>query len=286
MARRERERDRDRVRPRERDTRRDFDRDFDRPRDRDVDSPRDRDAVRERVGGRTEPLEGEEVYRPRVDTRTMERDRDMRTMPRRPYGGYRRPGVFTERRPAYLPRRDRRPGGEGMGLLLGLLILAALGVLLWWFLTQGDDQPVEEPTTGGTAAEEPIGAGAEPGVEGGTIATSDGQDVLGAAGTFGLSGFVNQTVRADGVEVLSVVGDEAFWAGSDAGRVLVVLSPSAESSAQIDVGDTVSFSGVVRPLPADPEGTFDIDEGEGMDILEQQGHYIEALTASEASASP
>jgi hypothetical protein len=279
MARRERERDR--MRPRDRDRR---ERDFDRDLDRDFDGPRDRDAVRERVGGRTEPLEREEVYRPRVDTRTVPRERDMRTMPRRPYG-YRRPGVFTERRPAYLPRRDRRPSGEGVGWLLGLLILAALGVLLWWFLTQGDDQAVEEPTTGDTTAEETIGP-SEPGAQAGTIATSDGQDVLGAAGTSGLSDFVNQTVRADGVEVLSVVGDEAFWAGSDAGRMLVVLSPSAESDADIDVGDIVSFSGVVRPLPADPEGTFGIDDGEGMDVLEQQGHYIEALAASEESTAP
>jgi hypothetical protein len=200
-----------------------------------------------------------------------------------PGGGLDRPGVFTRRRPGYLPRRDGRRDNDGAGWLLGLLILVLLGVLLWWFLTQGDDSTIDEPSSGGLPTQ--TGATGATGGEAGQITTTDGRDLLAslhdASGddTAGSSSFEHDTVQSDGVEVLTVVGDEAFWVGTSNARVLVALTPNGESVIDVDVGDVVAFSGIVRPVPNDAEGSFGIDEGEGMGELQDQGLYIEALTA-------
>src|SRR5688500_17959143 len=121
-----------------------------------------------------------------------------------------RPGVFTRRRPAYLPRRDGRRDNDGAGWLLGLLILLLLGALLWWFLAQGDDSTIEQPgtagaptQTGATGATGTTGAGTGDGAgtegDGGTatgggtetggptgqISTTDGRDLLAELGASG-----------------------------------------------------------------------------------------------------
>jgi hypothetical protein len=238
---------------------------------------------------------------------------------RAPDGTY-RPGVFTQRRPGYLPRRDGRRDNDGAGWLLGLLILLLLGALLWWFLSQGEDSTIDEPGTAGvstqtgatgatgtTGAGTGGGAGTEGGggtaTDGGTatggqtgqITTTDGRDLLAEVGASGnvssgnaasaASAFENDTVHGDGLEVLAVVGDEVFWVGASDARVLVALTPNGESVIDVDVGDVVAFSGVVRRVPNDAEGSFGIGEGEGLGELQEQGLYIEALTAREVSSS-
>ena len=134
---------------------------------------------------------------------------------------------------------------------------------------------------GGSAAGE--GSVAE-----GTIQTSEGQDVLAAAGggAEALAPFEDQTVRAEGVEVQSVAGAGAFWAGSDpARRVFVVVSRTARSRRPtIHAGDRVDLAGIVRVLPVDFEQRFGVDAANGSADLQGQGHYIEALSVSESGS--
>jgi hypothetical protein len=150
-----------------------------------------------------------------------------------------------------------------------VLLLVGAGLLIWFLVSRGND--------GGSAAGD--GSVAE-----GTIQTSEGQDVLAAAGggADALAPFEDQTVRAQGVEVESVAGDEAFWAGSDpARRVFVVVSDGAQSAPDIEAGDRVDLSGIVRVLPVDFEERFGVDAADGSADLQGQGHYIEALSVSE-----
>jgi hypothetical protein len=150
-----------------------------------------------------------------------------------------------------------------------VLLLIGAGLLIWFLMSRGD---------GGDS-----GAG-EGGVAEGTIQTGDGQDVLAAAGggAEALTPFEDQTVRAQGVEVQSVAGDEAFWAGSDtARRVFVVVAGGGESAPDVDAGDRVDLSGIVRVLPVDFEQRFGVDAADGSGDLQGQGHYIEALSVSE-----
>jgi hypothetical protein len=150
-----------------------------------------------------------------------------------------------------------------------VLLVVGAGLLIWFLVARGDD--------GSSAAGE--GSVAE-----GTIQTDEGQDVLAAAGggAAALAPFEDQTVRARGVEVESVAGDEGFWAGSDPGRrVFVVVSDGAQSAPDIEAGDRVDLSGIVRVLPVDFEERFGVDAAAGSADLQAQGHYIEALSVSE-----
>jgi len=185
----------------------------------------------------------------------------------------RRDGPGRGRRPGYLPARGGggRRGG-GIGILVVVLLLVGAGLLIWFLVSRGDD--------GGSAAGD--GSVAE-----GTIQTSEGQDVLAAAGggAEALAPFEDQTVRGSGIEVQSVVGDESFWAGSDpTQRVFVVVTGGGESAPAIDAGDRVDLSGIVRVLPVDFEQRFGVDAANGSADLQGQGHYIEALSVSESGS--
>jgi hypothetical protein len=205
--------------------------------------------------------------------------------PRRPRYLPRRGAAREARRARYLPRRDgpgagrrarylpprggRRRGGGGIGILVVVLLLVGAGLLIWFLVSRGDGD-------GSTAGE---GSVAE-----GTIQTGDGQDVLAAAGggAGALAPFEDQTVRAQGVDVQSVVGEDAFWAGSDpARRVFVVVSGVGDSVPDIAAGDRVDLSGIVRVLPVDFEQRFGVDAADGSADLQAQGHYIEALSVTE-----
>jgi hypothetical protein len=153
-----------------------------------------------------------------------------------------------------------------------VLLLVGAGLLIWFLVSRGDE--------GGSAAGD--GSVAE-----GTIQTSEGQDVLGAAGggADALTPFEDQTVRAEGVEVQSVAGAGAFWAGSDpARRLFVVVSDGAQPAPDIHAGDRVDLAGIVRVLPVDFEQRFGVDAANGSADLQGQGHYIEALSVSESGS--
>ena len=149
-----------------------------------------------------------------------------------------------------------------------VLLLVGAGLLIWFLVSRGDEG--DSAAGGGSVAE-------------GAIQTDEGQDVLAAAsgGTEALAPFEEQTVRGSGIEVQSVAGDEAFWAGSDPSRrVFVVVSGGGESAPDIEAGDRVDLSGIVRVLPVDFAQRFGVGAEDGSD-LQAQGHYIEALSVSE-----
>ena len=144
-----------------------------------------------------------------------------------------------------MPARGRR--GGGFPLWLGILLLIALGVILWLFLKGDvftDDTP--DGSTGTAGAEAPANATA------GTN-TVGGEDLLGLAGE-GNDALVDregQEVTADGVIVQGVLGDESFWVGTDLDHRVLVGLESDTSAVSIEAGDHVSFQGTVEPLPLD-----------------------------------
>jgi hypothetical protein len=172
-------------------------------------------------------------------------------------------------RPSYMPARRRR--GGGFPIWLGILLLIALGVILWLFLSGGVFGNDSTATTGSDTTAEAGG-----GAVAGTI-TVGGDDLLGLAGD-GNDALVDregEAVTADGVVVQSVVGDEAFWVGTglDA-RVLVVIDASGESAPSVGAGDRVSFSGALEPLPIDFAERYGVSSPEDVDLLTNQGHFV------------
>jgi hypothetical protein len=167
-----------------------------------------------------------------------------------------------------MPARGRR--GGGFPIWLGILLLIALGVILWLFLSGGVFGNDSTASTGSDTGAEGGGAVA------GTI-TVGGDDLLGLAGD-GNDALVDregETVTADGVVVQSVVGDEAFWVGTgpDA-RVLVVIDAGDGSAPAVGAGDRVSFSGALEPLPIDFADRYGVSSPEDIDLLTNQGHYV------------
>ncbi len=99
---------------------------------------------------------------------------------------------------------------------------------------------VVTPTPGGTNND----AVSEPITDVGIIATAPTQQSL-----------ANKQVQLTNVTAQSVVGDRTFWVGSNnAQQLFVVLSPpldagSAENRVVVKPGQTVSVTGVLKPMP-------------------------------------
>ena len=117
------------------------------------------------------------------------------------------------------------------------------------------------------------GAAGQPGT-----VTSEGTTILPAPAG-GLQTYATKGAQARSVPVQSVVADEGFWIGSSESDRLFVFfaadNAGTESRVQVEEGQTISFDGVVKPIPQDVTTTFEVDEAEGAQQLRQQGHYIE-----------
>jgi hypothetical protein len=199
------------------------------------------------------------------------RERRPRYLPR---GG----GVFGARRPRYLPARGggggggRRGGGGGVLAVIVLLVIA--GLVVWFVVSRSNGDT-------GASGSSASGAGE------GTIVTSDGHDVLGASsgGADALAPYEDETVTGQGVEVQSVVSPQAFWVGpTQAQELFVYVSSGQNDEAAVHAGDRVDFGGVVRVLPVDFESRFGVTSSSGSAQLQDQGHYIEALTVTPAGS--
>jgi hypothetical protein len=83
--------------------------------------------------------------------------------------------------------------------------------------------------------------------------------------------------------VQSVVSDEGFSVGaSQANRAFIFLTPQArtragESPFQVQAGQVVDLTGVVKPVPADIT-PFGVDQAEGAGQLRSHGGYVEATS--------
>jgi hypothetical protein len=177
-------------------------------------------------------------------------------------------------------------------MLLGLLLLIAVGVLVWYFASRDDNSTPEADASapGGITADgtvSPAGAtgAAGTGTGSGTITVGDGSDLLtSAADSASLGAYEGETITANTVDVLSVVADEGFWTGVDESqRVFVRIDTTGESAIQVDVGDQVSFRGTLEVLPLDFEGRFGVTADEGAEQLRSQGYYVSATELTEAA---
>jgi hypothetical protein len=191
---------------------------------------------------------------------------------------------YTARRDDGGQRRKRRAGW----LWLLLALLAALVAAIVVGLTRGGDDP-------GSSASSTSGAGnastmttqASNGVKGASTTmqssgslTSGSTDVLTRAGS-GSSGSLaslrGKPVTASSVPVASVVGDEVFWVGRGASRVLVHLThTSGESSPTVRSGDRVDFRGTVAANGARDTAIFGITRAEDASLYKQEKVHIES----------
>jgi hypothetical protein len=184
--------------------------------------------------------------------------------PRRPV----RRRVPVGARPAYMPARGRR--GGGFPIWLGILLLIALGVILWLFLKGSVFSTDSTTSTGSTTT-----AGGPPASAGTIMVGSD--DLLGLAGegSGALVDMEGQTVTADGVVVQSVVGDGVVWVGTDVDHRVLVVAGAGGSATSIGAGARVSFQGTLEPLPLDFADRYGVSATQDTDLLTRQGHFVQ-----------
>lgn len=111
----------------------------------------------------------------------------------------------------------------------------------------------------------------------------DGDGEIERAGAGRGDARIGSVVDLDEARVLSVVGDSAFFVGTDEGRrVLVVLENLGESQAgaggtdgvfNVDEGETVSIEGSVARYVEGARGTWELPDAE-RDRMLRQGLYV------------
>lgn len=180
-----------------------------------------------------------------------------------------------------------RPVGEGGGtrkrgllwLLLALLALLVVAGLVLALRGGGDDESASTGTTPAPTSESApsasaTGAAANP--PAGSFAAASTSWTPGASSIAEATG---QDAEGSGLEVQEVVAGRGFWVGRSAtDRGYVELGGQAgvtEDAPTPKVGDTVTLSGPVRPVPDDPEQTLGLD-ATGAEQLTQQGAYVNA----------
>ncbi len=126
---------------------------------------------------------------------------------------------------------------------------------------------VPETTPGGPEPDPP--ALPPPSRDGGTLVVGT-QDLYPAlAGS--LTKFANQQATGKGLNLISVVGGKAFWAGrGKAERVFVVIDPKGQAPPKVRAGQTVDFSGQVLAN----EGDYGVTEPDGLALLARHGHHV------------
>jgi hypothetical protein len=167
-----------------------------------------------------------------------------------------------------MPARGRR--GGGFPIVAGIILLAVLGVVLWLFLRSGGagGSTESETQTGTTAAA-------------GTV-TANGEDLLAISAEGNPSAFTdleNEPAHAEDVTVQGVAGDGAFWIGTDADHRLLIVTGGGTS---VGAGDRVSIDGTLRVLPVDFTDRYGISNPADQQLLQQQGHYIQAEQVSDS----
>lgn len=127
-------------------------------------------------------------------------------------------------------------------------------------------ESLPETTPGGPEPDPPT---LPPGRDGGTLVVGT-QDLYPAL-EGSLTQFANQQATGKGVRVVSVVDEEAFWAGrSKVQRVLVVINLKDERPPTVRAGQTVHFSGQVVAN----DGDYGVTEPDGTTLLARHGHHL------------
>ena len=193
-------------------------------------------------------------------------------------------------------RRPTRPRGAAPWLwaLAALIVLALVILLLLRACDDNDDNgskggPTATSTgTGGGTSTVPTAGPGETGTGTGSATTPGGPEpeppsaTSGGAGSLTVNGqsilpklggslsqFADQQVEAKHVEVISVPGDEVFWAGtSESQQLLVQINTKGESPQKVRAGQRVTFVGALLPNGSQ---TFGVTEDEGSAMLKRQG---------------
>ena len=134
-----------------------------------------------------------------------------------------------------------------------LLLLLGIIALIWWLVSEADEEEVEPIDTDVVATD--------------TVDVDEGPLGMAALGTLGTR--IGEEIQLDGVEVNRLVGDMGFTIGEGAEETLVrfdqVPTPDTPTEGRIDVnpGSTVSLTGDVRSLDLSemPEGVREDLEG-------------------------
>lgn len=142
-----------------------------------------------------------------------------------------------------------------------------------------------DAAAGGAAAGGAAAGAAAGGGTAGNVTAADGTTLVPVPAS-GLAAYADQAVEARSVMVQSVVADEGFWIGpSETDRLYVEFATQDDTAAeeggvQIEEGQTLTFDGTLKALPADFATSFGIDAAEGADQLGQQGHFVEVPLSS------
>ena len=107
--------------------------------------------------------------------------------------------------------------------------------------------------------------------------TVDGRPLLPLPPGDDLAPWAGREVEVRAARVLSVDADEGFWIGEgDTQRLWVQLVTPVESGQQVRAGDAVTFTGQVVANGAGFPERAGVDPAEGADLLEREGHHLEA----------
>ena len=173
--------------------------------------------------------------------------------------------------------------------LLALLAIALIALVLL-LRACGDDEDggsgAAQPTP---PAETQVPQEAAPAGGGAGSLTAGGQALLPATQAGALEDLVGEDATGERVRVQEVVQDEGFFVGtSEEDRVYVEyggdVGETEEGSESYEpaVGDEVNLSGPVRPAPAEPEQTLNLDAADAR-VVSDQGIYVNAETVEPAA---
>ena len=224
---------------------------------------------------------------------------------------------------------ERKSGAGWLPWLIGLLVV---GGLIWLVAELFDNEPDADELAGtddnvGVIDDVELGDDADaglltdpnelydydyaadplygPGATGGAAGATGGATDDATGGATGTSGAMasdslaagrmeGREVDFDQTTVLNVVGDSAFYIGTDdARRVLVVLAGLGENETgaggsdgrfNIDAGDTVSVSGTVTRFQEGAPGTYALPDADRQRLLERP-LYVQVERASDVSAA-
>lgn len=187
----------------------------------------------------------------------------------------------------------KKRGGLPWWLLALLALLALLLLLLLLRSCGGDEEPKSSGTTTPPAQTPPAEERTPPPADGGAGGeagrlTAGGTQILPANGDQDLEQYIEQEARGERIRVQEVVQDEGFFVGtSQQDRVYVEFggdvgeNEANAASFTPKVGDEVNLTGPVRPSPAEPEQTLNLDP-EDAEQVRKQGIYVNADTVKPA----